>query len=443
MSLTSQMIAHLGQSATYLAHLIRIEEPPRELILNWATASRANVKARGGYLRKISGGEDVDNAGASSTQNWAGDVYVQCVLRMVGGAYLGLSSTNTGVAVGTMQFAMGFDTGNIVVYESGSPVATSPVAPRAGDTIRVQRASNIITYWHNRTRVYTSLVTPSGIYYAKGSLGNVNATIERAVFGFVQTVVRATDHTRRITFENELYKPLPLLPTRFDRSEGLSPNNAELTHVLMAGGVTEADLIGGRWNYARYEFITVNYLDLTMGVAQRAKGRLGEFRLNSGRFTAELRSLSQPMSQNIGGVVGALCSARRLGNYECGQPMDNYIHDTAITTVTDSLTLTVNLSPAKANGYFQQGSIYFRGGGNQFYEREIKNNVGNVITLARPFPFLSTAANLVTLTAGCVRLRSACKTFVNLDNPSATNVENFAGGFPDVPGNSQLYRFPE
>jgi uncharacterized phage protein (TIGR02218 family) len=435
MAISAPMIAHLDQSATYLAHLVRVEEPPREIVLNWSTATRANVKGRGGYLRKTGGTSGSDDAGASSTQNWGGDVYVKCTIRNDGEIYFGLADSTSGVTVASIDFAMAVVGAAVKVYESGSLVATSSRAATAGDWLQVRRVGTAITYWHNRTLVHTSALTSSGTVYAKASLKTTSSTINQAVFGWVPTVIRATDHTRRLTFESELYKPLPLLPTQFSRTEGLAPNNAELTHILMAGGVTEADLVGGRWNYARWEFITINYLDLTMGVAQRGKGRLGEFRISTGRFTTELRSLSQPMSQDIGGIVGAICAARKFGDFECGQPLDNYIHDGSINgTPANSLTLVVNIGGAKPNGYFQQGTIYFRNGNDQFYEREIKNNVGNTITLARPFPFLPANSDLVTLTAG--------KTFVNPDNPSGKNIENFQAQ-PDVPGASQVYRYPD
>lgn len=442
MSLSSQMIDHLAQGTTYLAHLLRVEERPRDLPIHWKASTVTNCKHRGGYLKKTGGTSGSEDAGGASIQSWSGDVQIQMTLRQNGDIAFGLAASTSGTAISGLAFGFVIVGSSVRVYEGGVWVATSGESGLGGDHVTVRRVGSAVTYYHNRNLVHTSAATASGTYYAKGIVKTAKATIEGAIFGFVPTVIRVTDHTRKIAFESEEYKPLPILPTQFNRSEGLKPDNAEITHVLAAGGVTEADLVGGRWDYARWEFITVNYLDLTMGVAQRARGRFGEFRIDQGRFVAELRSLAQQLAQPIGGIVGALCPARRLGDLECGQPMDNYMHDAAISSVSNSLTFAVNLSPAKADNYFAMGRVYFRSGNNQFYEREIKSNTGNTITLARPFPFLPAVADTVTVIAGCVRTRAACKGFINAANPSGTNVENFRGQ-PDVPGTSTVYRYPE
>ena len=67
--------------------------------------------------------------------------------------------------------------------------------------------------------------------------------------------------------------------------------------------------------------------------------------------------------------------------------LTNYMHDATITAMTDDYHFTVNLSPAKADGYFEFGSMYWRSGNNQFNYCEIKGNVGNVLTL-KPLPLL-------------------------------------------------------
>lgn len=443
MSISVAMKNHLAGSATYLCHLWRIEERPREIPIAWDTTKNTNVYARGGYLKKTGGTDGADDAGTQSLQGWSGDIYTRMTVKLDGTVYFGLAEADSSVGPSSIEYAIRVEAdGTIKIYEGGTLKATSATVARAGDWLRVQRDGTTITYWHNRTKIYTSLTASSATLYADACLTTASATINDAVFGQPPIVIRATDHTRALTFESETYSPLPLLPTQWQRSSGLKPDNAELTHILSAGGVSEADILGGRWDYARYEFMTVNYLDLTMGVAQRAKGRFGEFRVDNGRFTAELRSLSQPMSQEIGDIVGALCLARRLGDMRCGQPLHSYQHDATVTGVASALQFTVNLSPAKANNYFQYGTVYVRSGNNRLYEREIKSNTGNTIVLQRPFPLTLAVNDTVTLIAGCVRTRAACLTFVNADNPSGTNVENFQG-FPDVPGNGKVFRYPD
>jgi uncharacterized phage protein (TIGR02218 family) len=444
MAIGVSMKTHLAGSATYLAHLLRVEERPREIPITWAAASIANVVARGGYLRKNGGTNGSEDAAARSIVKFNGDVYARMTTRLDGTVYFGFTTTaNNTAAASSINFAIRVDSaGEVRVYEAGVLKYTHGTAAKSGDHLRVQRDTFTISYWLNRTKIYTSATMTSSAFYCDVSIVTTDATINEAVFGKPPAVIRVTDHTRKITFNSEEYSPLPLLPTRLVKSTGLRPDNAELTHVLRAGGVIEADILGGRWDYARFEYMAVNYLDLTMGVAQRMVGRFGEFKIDNGRFTAEMRSLSQPLSQEIGDITGSLCVARQLGDFRCGQPMDDYTHESTIATVVDALTIEASVSPTPADGYFEYGLIYFRNGENQLYEREIKNNTGNTLTLQRPFPFLPDVGDAVVVVAGCNRLFSKCKTFVNANNPSGTNAENFQG-FHLMPGFSKLLKYPE
>lgn len=448
MPISGAMITHLAGSATYLAHLFRVEERPREGVVHWAASSVANAKVRGGYLKKSGGTDGTADSGARSIASFDADVYVRATVRLVGGASgklaFGLSTSTATPTAANLNFSIQIQSGVAVkVVESNVVVFTHSAAAKPGDQIQVRRVGTTISYFLNRTKIYTSASSSGATLYAATLHYDADTTVEDVAFGFVPTTILVTDHSRKLTYNGEVYTPLPLMPTRLNRTDGLKPNNAELTHILSSGGVSEADIIGGRWDFARYEFIAVNYLDLTMGVAQRMVGRFGQFKINTaGYFTAELRSLVQPMSQDIGDIVGSLCVARQLGDFRCGQPMDNYIFDTTLNSVTNSLTLVLALSPAQADGFFEFGLIRFRGGTNKYYEREIKNNTGNTITLQRPFPFLPLASDAVSVMAGCKRTRAKCKTFVNPANPSGTNMENFQG-FPDVPGLSKALRYPE
>ncbi len=445
MAISTEMKTHLAAAATYLCHCWRIEERLRECVVHWSATGKANVIARGGYLKKNAGSTTADDAGARSIGAFNGDMYVKFRTRLDGTVYFGLATNNALVAASSINFAIRVEAnGTIKIYEAGVLKTTSATTAKKGDFLRVQRVGTTITYWHNRTKIYTSLTATSSALYCDTSLVTTGATVNEAVFGYPPQVITVTDHTRRITFNGEVYKPLPIMATQYVRSAGLRPGNAELTYIFSAGGVTTADARGGRWDYARFEFFAVNYLDLTMGVAQRMVGDFGEIKYNHGRFTAELRSLAQPLSQEIGSVVGALCIARQFGDFECGQPLDNYTHDGFIDTVNNKLSLTVSLvAGTKADAYFEHGLIRFRTGNNKFFEREIKNNDGDVLTLQRPFPILPVAGDFITVIAGCNRTAAKCKTFVNPNTPSGTNIENLAGAFPYVPGNGKVFQFPE
>lgn len=517
MPLTEEIIAHLGQATTYLAHLYRIEERRREVLANWLTASRTNVYARGGYLKKSNASGD--NAGAFASHGLTGNGYVRFLSRLDGRVQCGLSETDADETADTIEYSIRVvPGGTITVYESGVLKATHSATAKEGDWFYIKRIDGAITYWHNRTLIYTSAATTEAELFADASIYTKLATLEQVSYGAIPQTILFTDHTRRITYNSETYTPLPLQPTQFNLQAGLKPDNAEFGHLLSAANFTELELLAGRWDLARIEVITVNYQDMTQGHARKKVGYIGEVRTDNGAFTAEIRGLSQLLSQDLGDTIGSLCRVKRLGDFECGLDITDYLHDAEIvsahapvvsplvgnvnlsavnpnipvgdstyfpdsgliiidfeeifytgktiivddhfligatrgvngTTATTHVLGTpvssfhqfeVDLSPAKANDYFKQGSAFFRNGLNKYYERETKLNFGNVVILHRPFPFLPDIGDLVTLVAGCDRRRETCMTFPNADEPTGTNVENFQGE-PDTPGAEKVIKYP-
>jgi uncharacterized phage protein (TIGR02218 family) len=453
MPISAGMISHLQSSPTTICHLWRIEERRREINLNWT--SKVNAKSRGGTLIKTGGTNGSDDAAAVSTQILTGDGYFQFCSDGRGTNYAGLSNTNGSAGQATIEFCLQVDLdGTIRVRESGTIMFTSAAGVyKPGHLLKVQVESNVVTYWYDRTKLYTSLLTPIFPLMADASMANLDSRIERAVFGKLPTVFNFCNHTRNILaagapgIPDGTYLALPLTPSKLAKSEGLKADNAEITAILHPDYFNHSDLVKGRWNKARFELYAVNYEDLSLGYARKFVGYLGEVQMRptlngEGLFTAEVRSLSQLMNQEIGEVSGPLCRARLLGDERCGLDLTNYMHEAEITAVTDDYHFTVDLSPAQADGYFVYGSIYWRSGNNQFNYGEIKNNTGNALTL-KPLPLLTVqVGDIVTLIAGCNRSREKCKTFVNIDNPSGTNIENMQAE-PDIPGLRTVYQFPE
>jgi uncharacterized phage protein (TIGR02218 family) len=457
MAISATMISHLANSATYLAHAWRVEERPRELVVHWAAASVANVKARGGYLKKNGGTDGTDDAAARSIGSFDGDFYVKFRTRLDGTVYFGLAATNDTAAASSIDYAIRVEAdGTIKIYEGGALEATATTTARNGDFLRVQRVGTSITYWHNRTKVYTSATPSTGALVCDTAIVTSEATVNDAVFGYVPTVVTITDHTRRLVINGETYKPLPMIPTKTAIADGLKPNNAELTYILTSAGISEADVVGGRWDFARFEYSTVRFpvttaalysasstITLATDLAQKMTGQFGEFKINTaGHFTVEFRSISQPLAQELGDIVGSLCVAPQLGGFICGLPMDDYIKTGTIDSVTNSLVFVVTLDDGtQADDFFEYGLMQFVDGENAFFEREVKNNVGDTLTLQRPFPFVPQVGDAVRVLAGCNRTMAKCQTFVNADEPSGTNIENFHA-FPYVPGMGKVLHYP-
>ncbi|HYE72641.1 MAG TPA: DUF2163 domain-containing protein [Blastocatellia bacterium] len=440
-NVTTAMKTHLASSPMTICTLWRIEERRREIPVTWPT--KTNLSVRGWALKKNAGTDGTFDAGAfsHSSHKITGDGRFRFRSDRLGTVAAGLSSTNGGVSEASIQFCIKVDlSGTITVLESGTVRATAS-GYRRKDDLWIKKQSGVITYWHNRTLLYTSALTPAATLYPDCSIATTGASISQSALALVPTVITLSNHTRNLTWQGEVYRPAPMNPSAMALSEGLKVNNAEVSCVLSSDNFTKADLFRGRWNHARVELYAVNYNDLTMGYARKAVGYFGEIRPGNGTFNTEFRGLSQLLDVEVGDVYSSVCGARKVGDQICGQPLADYMHEATITAVTDDQHFTVDLSPAKDSGYFDHGEIYFLSGDNKYNYGEIKHNAGNAIAL-KPLPTMEVSVgDTVMLVKGCARNREACKTFVNIENPSGTNIENHAA-FPDIPGLRKTYHFP-
>lgn len=133
-----------------------------------------------------------------------------------------------------------------------------------------------------------------------------------------------TDLPRDLTFDGEIYlSSFGYTATALANNSSLAPDNAEVQGVIDNALITEQDLAGGLFNYAEYRTFMVNWADPdTHGAIKLKRGRLGEVTHTvSGLFTAELRGLSQALSQSVVNLYGPDCPAD-LGDDKCRVPVN-------------------------------------------------------------------------------------------------------------------------
>lgn len=246
------------------------------------------------------------------------------------------------------------------------------------------------------------------------------------------TIIRAANHTQNVTYNSELYLAVPYKPTQMQNNSGLSPSNAEMAIVFQSGGFLEFDLVSGKWYHATVEIFTINYNSPVDGYATYDKGHLGEITITNGVAQLEYRSTSDLISQEIGDLYSPTCRYT-LGDANCTVTVATFQVTTTIGVVTDRKNFTVASAPA--DGYYLNGKVTFNNGPDAGLSMEIKNNVGNALTLVLPMPSLPVAGNSVLLTAGDDKQRSTCVS-------KFSNGINF-GGEPDLPGISKVIAFPD
>jgi len=246
---------------------------------------------------------------------------------------------------------------------------------------------------------------------------------DSTVFGF-------TDHDCDITFESVLYKASTgFTPSAIDNSGTLAVDNLDVEGMLTSGSITEADILAGRYDFAEIEVFQVNYTDLTQGALKLRRGWLGEVSFQKQQFIAEVRGLTQRLSQTMGELYSASCRAT-LGDSRCTIDLSAHTVTGSVTAVSSNVQFIDN-ARSEDSGLFSYGKITFTSGANNGLSMEVKEYIHNVATggtlsLALPMPYPLVAGDGYSLSKGCDKTISTCFAQFN-------NVVNFRGE-PLVPG---------
>lgn len=140
-----------------------------------------------------------------------------------------------------------------------------------------------------------------------------------------------TDHDKDVEFGGDTYVAANgYKRTAISNSVGLSVDNLDIEGVL--DGIDEDELRVGLFDYAEIKVKLINYKNTADGIIKLRRGILGEVAFTSqGFYTAELRGLAQPLSQNIVEMYTVECRAD-LGDAQCKIPIfpDVILRNTAV-----------------------------------------------------------------------------------------------------------------
>jgi uncharacterized phage protein (TIGR02218 family) len=234
-----------------------------------------------------------------------------------------------------------------------------------------------------------------------------------------------TDLDKDITVDSQLYAASTgFTATAVDSKADLSVDNLDVDGVLSSDAISEEDILNGKYDYAEIEVFVVNYNDVSQGKIYIKRGRLGEVKVNSGKFVAELRGLSQHLNQNISRIFTPSCDAI-LGDGRCKVNLASYTFSVDVTEVTSRQTFSASALTQEA-GYFTGGEVQFTSGANDGLRMEIKEFSATQITLVLPMPNTVAVDDTMTVIAGCDKTKETCKA-------KFSNFANFRG-FADIPG---------
>lgn len=245
-----------------------------------------------------------------------------------------------------------------------------------------------------------------------------------AVFGF-------TDHDRDLVIDGTLYAAGTGLEAADATQElGFAVGGGDVSGALVSAGLTEADILAGRYDDAAVETWLVDWAD----PAQRlllGRATIGEIRRQDDAFVAELRGPMHRLDETRGLTYRRACSAD-LGDAHCrvdlGDPA--YSADGAVSSSDGALSLATP-DPGFADGWFDGGRLVWLSGSNSGTAVEIKahRRVGGMaeLDLWQRMPAPIAAGDAFRVSAGCDKSLATC-------GAKFANVANHRG-FPHMPGN--------
>jgi uncharacterized phage protein (TIGR02218 family) len=250
-------------------------------------------------------------------------------------------------------------------------------------------------------------------------------------------VLGFTDHDRDLTFAGTTFAAGTGLEAAEASAElGFAVGGGDVSGALVSAGITEADILAGRYDDAAVETWLVNWAAPEQRLLV-ATASLGEIRRADGAFVAELRGPMHRFDEERGRIYRRTCSAD-LGDACCKVDLTSPAYTTSATVAASdgALTFVSDGLGAYADGWFTRGKVMWLGGANAGTAIEIKAHrvVGGraELDLWQRMPGAIAVGDAFRITAGCDKLFETCRA-------KFANIANFRG-FPHMPGNDFVLR---
>ncbi len=248
-----------------------------------------------------------------------------------------------------------------------------------------------------------------------------------------------TDHDRDLAFAGVTFKASTgMTAGAVQQGLGLAVDNTEVIGALSDAAISEADLASGRFDGAAVVTYLVNWASVDQR-SIRFRGTFGEIRWSEGKFTVELRGLTDVLNQFNGRVYQPSCPAL-LGDAECrfdlNQPQFHL--ETTIKEKGSTAEYFIASQSSFPDRWFERGRIVITSGTGRGitaqvkFDREVTGS--RRIELWHNFDVSPDLGDTVRLEAGCDKLAGTCRTKFN-------NFLNFRG-FPHIPESDWVISYP-
>ncbi|HET9511630.1 MAG TPA: DUF2163 domain-containing protein [Sphingomonas sp.] len=240
-----------------------------------------------------------------------------------------------------------------------------------------------------------------------------------------------TAHDRDLTIDGNVYRAAPgMTPSAIRRRDPGQADTMDVTGALASGAITEADLLGGRWDGARIAIFAVDWTDTDNRVAL-GEGTLGAIETADGGFTAELRGSGAALDAPASETTSPECRAD-LGDRRCRVAMAGR-RRMAVVVGVDQDRITLDGGPPTP-GAWTGGRLRWFDGANSGLEDGVAASDGDALHIAGVARFPIAVGDRCEVIEGCDKSLATCAARFG-------NAVNFRGE-PFLPGIDLLARYP-
>lgn len=257
----------------------------------------------------------------------------------------------------------------------------------------------------------------------------------------IGSAVGITSHTANITgltgYGGITFKTTTgVAASKMEENAGAAASNLETDTILSAAGITEAEILSGKWNHAQVDLFILNYEAPTMGQLLLKRGFYGNFSQMGAMLRGEIRDFNQSLTNNIGRLTRPSCDAD-FCDARCGLNPATYTVTGTLTAVTSQLVFR-DSSRTEADNAFHNGKITWTGGNNNGFAQEIDSWTLSTkeFVLRKPTPYLPVIGDTYSAIIGCGKdFEVDCVT-------RFSNAVNFRG-FPHVNPPESILKLPD
>lgn len=264
------------------------------------------------------------------------------------------------------------------------------------------------------------------------------------------TILRGTEHDRDIEIATGTHAGLYLAQFNISGSDVKSSSDLAVDNLEVAGATEQIfgatfrveDIESGILDGAAVIVFLVDWTNPNGGQVIPKAGYIGSISRDSDRrYRAEIRGLTQKLSQQIGQNYSENCNVVRFGDARCKFDVASITQSCTIVSVENRKRFTAEVTgsgPPLPTVLPRGGEVTWTSGGNAGFTREVKlmtldSSSAFVIELYEESAADMLVGDLVTVVPGCDRLASTCRFVYD-------NLVNFRGHGIFIPGTLAIMR---